>query len=200
MPNARREQLGAKRAKEQFVRAKDAVTEEKAMGQNDEMTKSLRRWCESQQWDWILALPFPRGMTVARADRNVRVWLREIEMKDATPEFRWARIIPRPEKGPGKDSYVMVGGLESGEFMEWAWRWGAINEDAECNGGLEYRFLGMRKPIGPVLRHLLARKRFSIEMGVGQRRFSTDHEEKSGGAREEKKTKRVAGAAAPGFA
>jgi hypothetical protein len=148
------------------------------MAGDQQVTKSLRQWCESQQWEFAAGLPSPPDMSASTINRNFRQWIEEMEQAQGTSEFRWARFIVRTGKEQGKESFVLIGGLKPGPWLRWMWRWGEIVGNEEFNGDLRYRSWGSRKPVASVLREMVAGQKYAVEVGAGRKSIPTSRERK----------------------
>lgn len=100
--------------------------------------KSFLTWCTHQGWDWFLVLTVPATTTTKEMGRNFRQWIREVEEADGTLSFRWIRFAPVKSIESSRESYVLVGGLSSGESWYWTRRWKAINRDPDSHAGAFY--------------------------------------------------------------
>jgi hypothetical protein len=61
--------------------------------------------------------------------------LYEIEKHDGTDAMRWVKFVPQRQIPPVRKTYVLIGGLQSGEWRYWALRWAALNDnDPDCKG------------------------------------------------------------------
>jgi hypothetical protein len=137
---------------------------------NEGVNEGFIKSCSAQQWNWVQFLPWVMGMTVAEIGGKFSQWIGEIERADGTMDFRWALMIPRDLNAQG--FYAFVGGLSSGSWWFWTRRWAAIMGDRELRGGLIYGFPGEKRRLAPVLRELLAEKRFDFEMRIGPKTIS----------------------------
>jgi hypothetical protein len=147
------------------------------MAGDQQVTKSLRQWCESQQWEFAAGLPSPPDMSASTINRNFRQWIEEMEQAQGTSEFRWARFIVRTGKEQGKESFVLIGGLKPGPWLRWMWRWGEIVGNEDFNADLRYRSWGSRKPVASVLREMVAGQQYAVEVGAGRKSIPVTRKE-----------------------
>jgi len=127
-------------------------------------------WCARQGWDWLFVLVVAATATPEEVDGNFRRWIQEIERADGTLDFCWIRLVPVDCKGSLRESYVLVGGLSSGEWWYWAKRWKAINSHADGHAGVLYsprRRRGIR--LNSALHELLSKIDFDVQMQLGVR-------------------------------
>jgi len=78
--------------------------------------------------------------------------LYEIEKHDGTPALRWVKFVPQRHILRPRKTYVLIGGLQSGEWRYWALRWAALNgNDPSCKG-VKLWSAQDGKPLGPILK------------------------------------------------
>jgi len=131
--------------------------------------RSLLEWAAQEEWDWLLALPIFEHEGPEIAEKHFWAWIRSLERFDATWSFRFirfkwiGRIVSVNEVD---ESFVLVGGLGSGEWKYWALQWAARNRNPDVRGRKLWKARD-NKPLGPILRKYCAEGQFVVHMQCG---------------------------------
>jgi hypothetical protein len=114
-------------------------------------SKHLLNCLGSGDWDWLMELP--------RSDHHVPLakycsgqLLYEIEKHDGTPSLRWVKFVPQRQIPPVRKTYLLIGGLQSGEWRYWALRWAALNDNDPSCKGRKLWSARSGKSLGPILK------------------------------------------------
>src|SRR5271168_325709 len=119
------------------------------------LQSSFLECCTREEWDWMMKLPVPTNLTWEATEKLFRRWVLEIEMADGTVQFRWARMIIRPDDGRPAEHYVLLGGLNAAEWRWWAKRWSAMSGEIGSHGTLEYR--KGKQPLSAAIKKVLGK-------------------------------------------
>jgi len=139
------------------------------MKQPKDVSTGLLRWCTRIGWDLLLILFSRPDATTAETNQHFHEWILEVERELGTPDFRWARILPRNEGEPPAGFFVLIGGLSSEDLASWRRRWCVISGAPRERSGSLYSQTRDGRRMGSLLRSLLEQGDFDIEVRVGPR-------------------------------
>jgi hypothetical protein len=114
-------------------------------------SESFLNWCATEEWDWLLELRRP-SRDFPLKEHCSGQWIYEIEKNDGTGAFRWVKIVPQAQFPPLGKTYVLIGGLRSGEWRYWALRWAALNDNDIAYKARTLWSAKSGRPLGPVLK------------------------------------------------
>jgi hypothetical protein len=96
-------------------------------------SESLLNCCGGGDWDWLMELLYSDQYVPLEKYGSGQL-LYEIEKHDGTPSMRWVKFSP-PRYVLRPRTYILIDGLQSGEWRYWALRWAALNgNDLSCKG------------------------------------------------------------------
>ena len=75
------------------------------------ITDAYCDWLASFRWRWFLTLTFREPTTSRQALRAFDKWINEVQRYEATPNFRYVRVLQFGAYGENLHFHVLLGGL-----------------------------------------------------------------------------------------